>query len=93
VDVLEVFISSLEQHFQLTVSSITVSLIREGEVEVYSMRKKLMEKKNCILRCKFIEPVGNIFSLSLYPSSANLILSFTVATASLICKMNNGLKT
>jgi hypothetical protein len=48
------------------------------------MGRKLMEKKNCILRCKFIKPVGNIFSLSLYPFFANLILSFTVATASLI---------
>jgi len=70
VDVLEVLIFSLEQHFQRTVSSIAVRLIREDEVEIYSMGRKLMEKKNCILRCKFIKPVANIFSLSTRLSQA-----------------------
>ena len=43
--------------------STAVRLIREDEVEIYSVGRKLIEKKNCILRCKFIKPVGNIFSL------------------------------
>lgn len=68
MDVLEVFMSSLEQHFQLTVSSMAVRLIREDEVEIYSVGRKLMEKENCILRCKFIKPVGSIFSLSTHLS-------------------------
>jgi len=68
VVVLEVFISSLEQHFQLTVTSMAVRLIREDEVEIYSVGRKLMEKKNCILRCKFIKPVGSIFSFSTHLS-------------------------
>jgi hypothetical protein len=70
VDVLEVLIFPLEQHFQWTVSSTAVRLIREDEVEIYPMGRKLMEKKNCILRCKFIKPVANIFSLSTRLSQA-----------------------